>query len=206
MKSSEEGLTKTGLINCNITESLAKKMLVYKKLVESPAPSPSLFWTCVNWDTSTQQFIFHYHALLLKISWCKFCSNVNWKYWLNVYNFILHQIIKRNIIWGHWFPRRQPLIINVFQNIKFKKFVNDNSYYLCVFVFYVFWKCNIGSKSYVGIVITSKDIFKQRYMYIANFELLPLLNHSTDNEKHTTYQCTRLSNIYDSLCIFLKYV
>ena len=29
---------------------------------------------------------------------------------------------------------------------------------------------------------------------------------STDNEKHTTYQCTRLSNIYDSLFIFLKYV
>ena len=43
MKSSEEGLTKAGLINCNVTESLAKKMLVYKKLVESPAPSPSLF-------------------------------------------------------------------------------------------------------------------------------------------------------------------
>ena len=30
------------------------------------------------------------------------------------------------------------LKINVFQNIKFKKFVNDNSYYLCVFVFYVY--------------------------------------------------------------------
>ena len=42
--------------------------------------------------------------------------------------------------------------IIVFQNIKFKTFVNDDSYYLCVFVFYVFWKCN----SYVGIVITSK--------------------------------------------------
>ena len=50
--------------------------------------------------------------------------------------------------------------IIVFQNIKFKTFVNDDSYYLCVFVFYVFWKCN----SYVGIVITSKDIFKQRYI------------------------------------------
>ena len=49
-------------------------------------------------------------------------------------------------------------------------------------MFYVFWKCNIGSKSYVGIVITSKDIFKQMYMYIANFELLPLLKHSTDME------------------------
>ena len=90
--------------------------------------------------------------------------------------------------------------IIVFQNIKFKTFVNDDSYYLCVFVFYVFWKCN----SYVGIVITSKDIFKQRY--IENFELLPLLNHSTYNENHTTYQRTILSTIYDSLCIFLIYV
>ena len=90
--------------------------------------------------------------------------------------------------------------IIVFQNIKFKTFVNDDSYYLCVFVFYVFWKCN----SYVGIVITSKDIFKQRY--IENFELLPLLSQSTYNEKHTTYHRTRLSTIYDSLCIFVKYV
>ena len=29
----------------------------------------------------------------------------------------------------------------------------------CMFVFYVFWKCNIERKSYVDIMITSKDIF-----------------------------------------------
>ena len=55
----------------------------------------------------------------------------------NVYNFILPQIIKWNIIWGLCFPRNN-LKINVFQNIKFKKFVKDSSYYLCVFVFYVY--------------------------------------------------------------------
>ena len=128
------------------------------------------------------------------MSWCKFFSNVNWKYWRNVYNFILPQIIKWNTTWEHCFPRQQPQNSCVSKYLKLKKFVNDNSYYLCVFVVYVFWKCNIGSKSYVGIVITSKDIFKQRF--IANFELLPLLNHSTYNEKHTTNQHTRLSTIY----------
>ena len=91
--------------------------------------------------------------------------------------------------------------IIVFQNIKFKTFVNDDSYYLCVFVLYVFWKCN----SYVGIVITSK-ISSSKLRYTENFELLPLLNHSTYNEKHTTYQRTRLGTIYDSLYIFLNNV
>ena len=43
MKSSEEGLTKAGLVNCNVTERLAKKMLVYKAC-RVPRPLPVLVY------------------------------------------------------------------------------------------------------------------------------------------------------------------
>ena len=112
-------------------------MLVYKKLIESAAPTPSLFERALieiqahnNLYSITMQFHWRLADAISAVMWF---GNID-----EMYIISYCPKLSNVTLYGDTAFQGYNLKINVFQNIKLKKFVNDNSYYLCVFVFYVY--------------------------------------------------------------------